>query len=120
MKKAVLVISHGSRSSKTKEEIVQLIDQLKGRTDFTILEYAFLEIEKPSIPEGIALCVDQGAQEIVVLLNFLNSGRHVDEDIPAIVEQCRQKYPSVRIKISRPVGQHPGIINLFSDLIQST
>ncbi|MGE0269318.1 MAG: sirohydrochlorin chelatase [Candidatus Omnitrophota bacterium] len=120
LKKAVLVISHGSRSSKTKEEVVQLLEHLKGKTDFNILEYAFLEIESPSIPEGIDRCVKQGADEIAVLLNFLNSGRHVDEDIPVIVEQCRQKYPSVRIKVSRPVGQHPGMVDLFSDLIQST
>lgn len=120
MTKAALVISHGSRSSRTKEEVQQLIEQLKIRTDFSILDYAFLEIEKPSIPEGIERCIHNGAREIVVLLNFLNSGRHVDVDIPAIVDECRKKHPNVQIKISRPVGQHPGIVDLFRDLIQST
>ncbi|MBP9855064.1 MAG: CbiX/SirB N-terminal domain-containing protein [Candidatus Omnitrophica bacterium] len=120
MKKAALVISHGSRSSKTKEEVIELVNQLKGKTDFSILEYAFLEIETPSIPEGIDLCVEKGATIIIVLLNFLNSGRHVDEDIPNIIQQSRQKHKNVSIKISRPVGQHPGILNLFTDLLKST
>lgn len=120
MKKAALVISHGSRSSRTKEEVQVLIEHLKGKTDYSIMDYAFLEIETPSIPEGIEQCIKKGAKEILIVLNFLNSGRHVDEDIPAIVDKCRAKHPTITIKISRPIGQHPGIIDLFSDLIRST
>ena len=117
--KAVLLISHGSRSPKTKEEISALVKDLKVHSGIPIFEYAFLEIEHPSIPEGIDICVAQGAREIIVLLNFLNSGRHVDTDIPQIVDQAAKKYPQVRFAISSPVGQHPKIASLFIDLIQN-
>ena len=53
MKKAVLLISHGSQSPKTKQEVQLLLKRLKPLSDFEIFECAFLEIEKPSIPEGI-------------------------------------------------------------------
>ena len=72
--KAILLVSHGSRSPKTKEEISDLVDILRQRLPRRIVEFAFLEIEAPNIPEGIDKCVSQGAAEIVVTLNFLNSG----------------------------------------------
>lgn len=116
--KAILLVSHGSHSPKTKLEVIATLSQLKLKTDASILEYAFLEIEEPDIPTGIELCVQKGAKEIIVLLNFLNSGKHVDVDIPRIVKESQQKHPQVIIRISSPVGQHPKIIDLFLSLIK--
>ena len=115
--KAVLLISHGSHSPKTKREVIALIKRLKLLSRFKIFEYAFLEIESPGIPSGIDRCVRQGATDIIILLNFLNSGRHVDEDIPRIVGEAKRKYPKVKFRITLPVGQHPRIAELFVDLL---
>jgi sirohydrochlorin ferrochelatase len=115
--KSVLLISHGSRFERTKEEVQALVDRLKSQSRIEVFKFAFLELEQPSIPEGIGQCVAEGADEIIVLLNFLNSGRHVDEDIPRIVQEARQKYPSVKMTITPPVGQHVKIIDLFLDMI---
>ena len=115
--KAILLISHGSRFAKTKEEVAALVNTLRTRCKGDIVEFAFLEIESPSIPEGIDSCAAKGAKEIIILLNFLNAGRHVDEDIPAIIENAKIKYPDIHFAITKPVGQHPDIANLFIDLI---
>jgi sirohydrochlorin ferrochelatase len=117
--KAILLVSHGSRSPKTKEEISALVKVLRQRLPGDIVEFAFLEIEAPSIPEGIDKCVSQGATVVVVTLNFLNAGRHVDTDIPAIVLAAQKKYPQVKLTISKPVGQHARIPDLFVDLINN-
>jgi sirohydrochlorin ferrochelatase len=116
--KTILLISHGSHSPRTKEEVIALLNKLKGKIAADILTYAFLEIEKPSIPEAIARSVKDGAGEVVLLLNFLNAGKHVDTDIPAIVEQAKQQYPDVRFTITKPVGQHEGVVDLFCDLLR--
>ena len=116
--KAVLLISHGSRSAETKKEVVDLVERLRHRRAADIVDFAFLELESPSIPEGIDLCIQKGAGEVIVLLNFLNSGRHVDSDIPRIVDELRLKHPRVKISITKPVGQHPKIDDLFLDLLK--
>jgi len=118
--KAVLLISHGSRLSQTKEEVVQLLRKLKRKSAADIFEYAFLEIEKPSISEGIDICARKGAKEIILVLNFLNAGRHVDIDIPQIIRDARRKYPAVSIRSTVPVGQHLGIVSLFWDMINES
>ncbi len=115
--KAVLLISHGSRSSATKREVSELVERLRRAKAGEIVEYAFLELESPSIPEGIDICVGKGATQVTVLLNFLNSGRHVDVDIPEIVAEAQKKHPAIPILITKPVGQHPDIEKLFLDLL---
>ncbi len=115
--KAVLLVSHGSRSPKTKDEIASLVNSLRQRLQDHIIEFAFLEIESPGIPDGIDKCVAQGADQVMVTLNFLNAGRHVDTDIPAIVGLAKKKYPKVKFSLTKPIGQHQQIPNLFIDLI---
>ena len=75
---------------------------------------------KPMLVENISYYLELGASEVAVILNFLNSGRHVDEDIPEIVAGCRTRHPDVPIHVSPPVGQHPRIVELFQDLIESS
>ena len=115
--KAVLLVSHGSHSSQTREEVLVLVNILRQLVPEHIVDFAFLEINQPTISEGIDSCVSKGADHIIVTLNFLNAGRHVNEDIPKIVQAARQKYPQVKISISQPIGQHPKIPGLFIDLI---
>ena len=117
--KSVLLVSHGSHSPQTKEEVIRLVEILKKKIRIEIFELAFLEVESPDIPMGIDICVQKGATEVLVLLNFLNSGRHVGKDIPAIVAQAQDKYPKVKFSISQPIGQHEKISELFVDLIQN-
>jgi sirohydrochlorin ferrochelatase len=116
--RAVLLISHGSRSPETKKEIVALVDRLRTRSG-EIIEFAFLELEHPDIPQGVDLCAAQGVSELVILLNFLNSGRHVDQDIPFIVKSCQAKYPQIKFSITKPIGQHPKIDDLFLSLLST-
>lgn len=117
VKKAVLMVSHGSCSAKTLLEIEDMVRQLKQRSSIEVIEYAFLEIASPTIPEGIEHCIVQGARHIIILLNFLNAGRHVDQDIPALVQAVRKSYPEVTFSITPPLTHHPGLIDIFLQLM---
>ena len=83
-----------------------------------LISDAYLELETPSIPQGVDNFVKQGATEIIIALNFLNSGKHVDQDIPAIINACRRQYPHVSIRIAPPLSKHPAISQIFLDLIK--
>lgn len=115
--RAILLVSHGSKEPKAREEIELLLRRLKEKSGITIMEAAFLEIESPDIPEGIRRCVKKGASEIIVLLNFLNSGKHASRDIPKIIDKARRDYPDIRFRITQPLGRHEGLINVFLKLI---
>jgi len=116
--KAVLLISHGSRSSKSRNEVVQLARWLKQHSDIEIVQHAFLDVDHPTIPEAIRLCADQGVRQIIVLLNFLNSGNHVLKDIPLLIESAQSKYPNISFQLTPHIGAHPNFPELFLDLVK--
>ncbi len=113
--KALLLVAHGSRRKQSNDEVVVLADKLKKNCSdqYSIIHAGFLELAETLIPDGIKNCVNDGATSIVVLPYFLNSGRHVVEDIPEIVEETRVDYPDVDIKIA----QHLGASDLMMDIL---
>lgn len=113
--KALVLVAHGSRRKQSNDEVIALADKLKQqcRDQYSIVHPGFLELSWPSIPEGIQLCIDDGASQVIVLPYFLNSGRHVVEDIPEMVEHARQNNPDVDIRIA----PHLGASDLMMDLL---
>jgi sirohydrochlorin ferrochelatase len=103
--KALLLVAHGSRRKQSNDEVVTLAARLKDRSDqYDIIHAGFLELAETLIPDGIKKCVDDGATSIIVLPYFLNSGRHVIEDIPGIVNETRPLYPGIDIRVAPHVG----------------
>ena len=104
--KALLLVAHGSRRAKSNQEVVEMSKKLKKHCEgeFDFVNPAFLELADVLIPDGIKQCVEDGATSIIVLPYFLNSGRHVVEDIPNIVNAEKENYPDVPITISSHLG----------------
>ncbi len=115
---ALLLVAHGSRRKESNNEVVRLAAKLKDTCSdqFPIIHAGFLELSDPLIPDGISRCIDEGATSVIVLPYFLNSGRHVVEDIPRIVEEVTVQYPDVDIK----VASHLGASDLMIELLVST
>ena len=111
----LVLIAHGSRRQASNTEIMELGASLQDAvTDhFQVVETGFLEIASPSVAEAIESCIDNGATDITVVPYFLSAGRHVVEDIPAIVAQVARKHEAVTINITEHVGAAetmPGLI----------
>jgi len=115
--KALLLVAHGSRRQQSNDEVVVIAEKLKAicAEHYEIVHAAFLELADPLIPDGIKHCINDGATSVVVLPYFLNSGRHVVEDIPEIVNATKQLYPNVNISIA----PHLGASDLMMDLLMS-
>ena len=116
--KALVLVAHGSRRKQSNEEVVELATKLKlhCNNEYDMVHAGFLELASPSIPEGIQNCIDAGATQVTVLPYFLNSGRHVVEDIPNEVNQARAANPKSDIRIA----QHLGASDLMMDLLISS
>ncbi len=117
MKRAILLIDHGSRRAEANALLEDVADQVRRRAPESIVEVAHLEIAEPDIDEGINACVKKGATQIVVHPYFLGPGRHTTEDIPAQVERAGKKHPNVRIRISEALGGHAALIDAILDRV---
>jgi sirohydrochlorin ferrochelatase len=118
--KALLLVAHGSRRPQSNQEIVRLtrkIEDLPGNT-FDIVAHAFLERVTPNVQARMDELVQSGAHEITVFPYFLASGRHVSENIPAILAEISKKHPRITIHLAPHFGALPGIAALIMEQIR--
>lgn len=117
--KSLILIAHGSRLPQSNDEVRDLSEALRKRVgqDFERVDCAFLELAAPDIPEAIDAAAAAGSDTIYLLPYFLNSGRHVAEDIPGIIADKQRQYPELELVQTPILGSAPGIVDLLLALI---
>lgn len=114
--RVLVVAAHGSRLPSSNDEIRKLAAELAPAVSdrYQRVDAAFLELAEPSIGAAIDGAVSAGATEVVVLPYFLAAGRHVADDIPAIVSGRQTMHPSVRIEVAQYLGARPEMLEVLS------
>jgi sirohydrochlorin ferrochelatase len=110
------LIDHGSRRADANallDEVAALVKSRLGAD--VIVERAHMEIAEPTIAQGFARCVEQGATTIVVHPFMLAPGRHVTEDLPRLIGEAARDHEGVAFLIAPPLGSHDGIIEAVID-----
>lgn len=114
MKTALLVMLHGSPYAASNEPALRVVDDLRRRGVFDMVVVGFLECNEPSILGAVRQCVEAGAQRIIAVPYFLHFGTHVGMDLPAILDEARQKWPTVKFFMSRYLGSSPLLTQLLA------
>ena len=112
----LILLGHGSKARKTLEEMEELAAKLQSESQGLAVRTAFLTLLEPDLTKAVQDAVGSGAGEIHVLPLFFFSGKHIMEDIPALIEGLRAAHPKVTIALREAVGRHP---DFFSFLIKA-
>src|SRR5205809_172583 len=99
MTTALLLIAHGSRHADDNADLLHLAQGLRNR-GHSIVVASFLELAEPGIAEGAALCVQQGAQRVVLVPYFLSAGTHVQRDLTAARTALAERFPHVEFRLA--------------------
>lgn len=118
METGVIVLAHGSKRQETKETFQKILDMLKAKGDFAIVEEAYLQFCKPDLEDAISKLVNQGIFHIVVVPYFLFKGLHNTEDIPAELAEMRKIYPQLEISFGEPLGADPRLADILVERIK--
>ncbi len=115
IKKALILIDHGSKVSEANDLLVKVKEKLLEYPgcEYDIVEHCHMELAPPTLEDAFAACVSSGANKIVVHPYFLAPGRHSKTDIPSMVKAASGKFPSVECKITEPLGLHDKIIEVI-------
>ncbi len=85
-KTGILLLSHGSRLPDGEEVIKAYKEMYLEEFPEAIVEYGFMEIRKPGIPETIKKLTEQAdLEKIIVVPVFIAHGLHTKRDIPKIL-----------------------------------
>lgn len=106
MKTALLLMAHGSRQEEANEDLRYVAAELRAGGRYAIVEASFLELARPDIEEGAALCVAQGTERVILLPYFLSAGVHFWRDLNAIHGRLTARFPEVDFRLAEPLGRH--------------
>lgn len=85
-KTGILLLSHGSRLDDGEEVIKAYTDMYREEFPQAIIEYGFMEIRKPGIPETMnKLIKGNDLEKIIVVPVFVAHGLHTKRDIPTLL-----------------------------------
>jgi sirohydrochlorin ferrochelatase len=118
MSHALLIVDHGSRRPEAHAHLEWIAAQVRARRPELRVYVAHMEAAEPSIRQAIERCAAEGVRELIVHPLFLVPGRHLAEDIPALVESARRLHPELKVRITAPLGAEPGIADLIAHSIE--
>ncbi len=118
-KTALLVMVHGSPRPIANAEMFRVVEVVKERGAFPIVEVGFMECNEPTIPEAIALCVGQGATEVIAVPYFLHTGTHVADDLPTLIEEAMARYSDVTFRMGDYLGRSERLTDILTERTQA-
>ena len=112
-KVGVIVVDHGSRKKEANDALVGVVADFQALSGYELVEPAHMELAEPSIATAFGRCVERGATFIICHPFFLSRGRHVQEDIPTLLEEAASIFPGVSWALSQPLGLQADIPKLM-------
>jgi sirohydrochlorin cobaltochelatase len=116
----VLVLGHGSKLTYNKHTVEAVASMLAERMTDAIIKTAYLNMDRPTVEEGIESFAETGVTTLYVLPLFLAHGTHTLKDIPEILglsdgqRRTTRSFGDRRVDIvyAEPLGVDPCIADL--------
>jgi sirohydrochlorin cobalto/nickelchelatase len=126
MKSGVLVVGHGSKLLFNRDLVVHMADLLNKRKEYGPVTAAFMQLNEPTIRQGIENLVKMGIDTIYVQPCFLASGIHLTQDIPRelgfkkgdVEGSLMVNGKNIVLKYCAPIGADDRIADILADRIK--
>ena len=107
----VLVIGHGSSDRRATEAFIFTINSIKN--SYRNVEHCFLELEGPTIQEGINSVIKKNPKIVLIMPYFLHKGIHIKHDVINEVKIALKSHSFTNILIADHIGVDDNMINLI-------
>ncbi|MEY4208845.1 MAG: hypothetical protein RLZZ20_1997 [Pseudomonadota bacterium] len=108
-KQALILFAHGARDPRWAIPFERLAERARQIRPDTPVSLAFLELMSPRLPERVDELVQNGFSQVSVVPVFLGQGGHVLRDLPPLIDELREKYPQLEIRLSKAVGEDESV-----------
>ena len=117
----IIIVDHGSKVAAANERLERLCEAyVKTRAPkHWVVRPAHMELASPSIGEAFDALVEAGCATIVCHPFFLSQGRHVREDVPALLDEAGARHPTVTYSLTPPLGEAPALLDLVHDVVSA-
>jgi sirohydrochlorin cobaltochelatase len=114
-KSGMIVLGHGSRRREVGEAFTAMVDRIAGRIPETPVLPAFFSLGEPTLAHQVGVLAARGCSRVVIMQYFLYNGVHIEQDIPAMVEELRLEYPGIEFVVQPTLQDDPAMERLVAD-----
>ena len=116
----IIIVDHGSKVAAANERLERLCEgyATTRAPKHWIVRPAHMELASPSISEAFDALVEAGCATIVCHPFFLSQGRHVREDVPALLDEAASRH-NVPYSLTPPLGEAPALLDLVHDVVSA-
>ena len=113
----VLLVGRGSTHTDANAEFHEVGRRLAAQAGYRA-ETCFVSLAAPDVCQGLERCVAGGARHVLVIPYFVHTGILVSR----IAEQAAvaaERLPGVQVRIGRPFGAHPHLVDVMWERARS-
>lgn len=114
-KSAMILFAHGARDPRWAQPFQRLQAITQTSLPEVKVELAFLEFMTPSLTDLVPQLITDGYEKIVVAPIFLGQGGHVLRDLPVMVNQLRETYPTLELQQLEAAGEDALVLQAIRD-----
>ena len=116
----IIIVDHGSKVAAANERLERLCEgyATTRAPKHWVVRPAHMELASPSISEAFDALVEAGCATIVCHPFFLSQGRHVREDVPALLDEAASRH-NIPYSLTPPLGEAPALLDLVHDVVSA-
>jgi sirohydrochlorin cobaltochelatase len=113
---AIVLFAHGSRDPAWQRPMLNVAQRIRDLAPEAWVGCAYLELTEPSLLQIVDQAIKQGHVHIRVVPMFLGVGKHVREDLPALMDQMQKAHPGVVFDLQAAVGEQTSVIEALAQV----
>jgi precorrin-8X/cobalt-precorrin-8 methylmutase len=107
----IMLIGHGSSDKSARQALLYIVNFL--RPSFRSVQFCFLELEHPSIAEGIESAVIQVPETLILIPYFLHKGIHIKRDLVLDIKASLKNSGFGNAYLGKHLGADSRIVDLI-------
>ena len=112
----LILFAHGARDPRWSEPFERLKRKVQTARPGLPVALAYLEIMQPDLAGAADQLIAAGCRSLRIVPVFLGQGRHVREDLPAMVATLAARHPAIAIALVTTVGEHDAVLDRIADV----
>ena len=118
MKKAVVLLGHGSIRESANVEIREMWAMMQAQLPELDIRGSFVEVAEPALEQVIEQLAAEEIEWIIIVPMFLTRGNHLSNGIPRILEAVGEKYPHIQIDLTQHLGADPLLAEIIKNRLR--
>lgn len=114
-----MLLGRGGSDPDANSDLYKIARLLWEKTNFKIVEPAFMGVTTPLLDEGIQRCVKLGAKKVIILPYFLFTGILIKR-LETMTITFQNQYSTVEFKLAEYFGYHHKLLTILIERVEET